>query len=217
MGFIYLITNTITGHQYVGQTGLTIEKRWKRHCDCVRRNEHPDLPLYKAIKKYGIENFIVSQIEECDNSLLNEREIYWIKYYDTYYNGYNATIGGEFVRKYDGQEIVDLFLSGKSRKEVAEIIGCSIQAVSYNLNARLDKEYLLKRQYEQQAKTLSKTSPNKRAIAQFDMNNQLIAIYESAKEAERQTGIDHSQIAAVCRGKRRHTHNYIWKYLEDIE
>lgn len=217
MGFIYLVTNIITGHQYVGQTGLTIEQRWKRHCDCVRRNEHPDLPLYKAIKKYGVENFIVSQIEECNNNLLNEREIYWIKYYDTYNNGYNATIGGEFIRKYDSQEIVDLFLSGKSRKEVAKIIGCSIQAVSYNLNAKLDKEYLLRRQYEQQAKTLSKTSPNKRAIAQFDMNNQLLATYESAKEAERQTGIDHSQIAAVCKGKRRQTHNYIWKYLEDIE
>lgn len=217
MGYIYLITNTITGHQYVGQTSLTIEKRWKRHCDCVRWNEHPDLPLYVAMKKYGVEKFIVSQIEECDDSLLNEREVYWIKQYDTYHNGYNATIGGEFVRKYDGQTIVNLFLSGKSRREVAEIVGCSIYAVNYNLNAKLDQEYLRKRQYEQQAKTLSKTAPNKRPIAQFDMNNQLVAIYESAMEAERKTGIGHSQIAAVCKGKRHQTHNYIWRYVEDIK
>lgn len=210
-----MITNTITGHQYIGQTSLTIEKRWKRHCECVRRNEHPELPLYKALSKYGIEYFTVSEIEECDDALLNDREKYWIKYYDTYHNGYNATLGGEFVRKYDGQEIVDLFLSGKTRKEVAEIVGCSLQAVSYNLRAKLDAEYLIKRQYEQQARTLSKNSPNKRAIAQLDINKQLVATYESANEAERQTGIDHSQIIAVCRGKRKTAHGYIWKYLED--
>lgn len=49
------------------------------------------------MNKYGYDNFIPSLIEECDNSLLNEREIYWIHYYNTTDKtiGYNMTIGGD--------------------------------------------------------------------------------------------------------------------------
>ena len=46
------------------------------------------------MRKYGIENFTFSVIEECSQEQLNEREIYWIEYYDTYKNGYNSTLGG---------------------------------------------------------------------------------------------------------------------------
>lgn len=55
----------------------------------------------------------------------------------------------------------------------------------------------------------------KRAVAQFDLNNQLIATYESIADAERKTGIVHSQISAVCKGKRKTCHHYIWHYMED--
>ena len=48
------------------------------------------------MNKYGYDNFIPSEIEECDNSLLDEREIYWIAYYNTTNKqyGYNMTTGG---------------------------------------------------------------------------------------------------------------------------
>lgn len=48
-----------------------------------------------AINKYGIENFTFEIIEECSEEQLNNRERYWIAYYDTYHNGYNRTVGGE--------------------------------------------------------------------------------------------------------------------------
>jgi len=50
--------------------------------------------LYKAFNKYGIENFTFEEIEQVDNSILDEREKYWIEYYDSYFNGYNSTLGG---------------------------------------------------------------------------------------------------------------------------
>lgn len=46
------------------------------------------------MNKYGISNFTFEIIEECDKQSLNEREIYWIEYYDSFHNGYNMTIGG---------------------------------------------------------------------------------------------------------------------------
>ena len=38
-----------------------------------------DYPLYPAMRKYGLENFEISMVEEIDNKLLDERECYWIQ------------------------------------------------------------------------------------------------------------------------------------------
>lgn len=47
------------------------------------------------MKKYGVKNFSISVLEECENERLNEQEKYWIKIKDSYYNGYNLTFGGD--------------------------------------------------------------------------------------------------------------------------
>lgn len=85
---IYKIKNNINGKLYIGQS-VNIEKRWKNH-KCSK----PLYPLYKAFEKYGIDNFTFSVICECPKSSLDEYEISYIKYYDSYNNGYNLTIGG---------------------------------------------------------------------------------------------------------------------------
>ena len=86
---IYKITNLINGHSYIGQS-TNIERRW-----CNHKNEiNKDYPLYRAFKKYGIENFNFSIIELCEVSELDEKEIFYIKKYNTYFDGYNQTLGG---------------------------------------------------------------------------------------------------------------------------
>ena len=47
------------------------------------------------MRKYGYDHFSVALVEECDNSILSEREEYWIEQYESYKYGYNATKGGE--------------------------------------------------------------------------------------------------------------------------
>ena len=94
MGYIYKITNIINNKLYIGQTRKTIEERFQTHLKNAQK--HINRYLYDAMNKYGYDNFICSLIEECDDSLLDEREIYWIKFYNTTdkSNGYNMTIGG---------------------------------------------------------------------------------------------------------------------------
>ena len=87
---IYLITNKVNGKQYVGQSA-DIEGRWKKH---IRDINNYDCVIYRALRKYGIENFSFEVLEECDVDKLDEREIYWINELDTYKNGYNMTLGG---------------------------------------------------------------------------------------------------------------------------
>lgn len=79
--------------------------------------------------------------------------------------------------------------------------GTPLQWSFYNRNGQYDlKEY--------------KIDKNTKSVSQFDLNMNYIATYESAREAERQTGIGYKMISRVCRGERPHTHGYIFKFVE---
>lgn len=99
MAFIYRIVNQINGKSYIGKTEGTVEKRFKEHLSEHKRERCKNRPLYRAFLKYGPENFTVETPEETENAV--EREIYWIEFYDTFSEGYNATKGG------DGKPYID--------------------------------------------------------------------------------------------------------------
>ena len=85
---IYKVTNKINGKVYIGQS-VDIGRRWRQHMTA-----EDDSYFHKAIQKYGVENFEWEVIEQCKKKDLDEREIYWIEYYDSFNKGYNCTKGG---------------------------------------------------------------------------------------------------------------------------
>lgn len=96
---IYLIQNNINKKNYIGKS-FDIEKRWKYHKENYQSKKEYDKPLYRAFRYYGLDNFTFSIIELIDNynknvNVVNEREQYWIKFYQGFTDGYNATIGGD--------------------------------------------------------------------------------------------------------------------------
>lgn len=125
MGYIYKITNNINNKCYVGQTERTIQIRWLEH---IRPSKYKvDLPLYRAIRKYGVDNFSIEKIEECDNAILDEREIYWIDYFDAYRSGYNCTEGGGGgIRTYQEciDVIIDRYLNGERLDQLCKEYHC---------------------------------------------------------------------------------------------
>ena len=73
------------------------------------------------------------------------------------------------------------------------------------------------KRHTEKSKALMREHLPKRAVAQIDMNtNEVINIFVSQKEAERQTGAYHSNIAKCCKGKAKYANGYKWKYAEDI-
>lgn len=93
---IYLLTNTVNGKQYVGQTSVGLEERWKRHCRSARCGV--DYHLYRAIRKYGPDTFTHEILEHTTIEDVNARETYWVAELKTKEHGYNMTEGGGGTR-----------------------------------------------------------------------------------------------------------------------
>lgn len=92
-GSIYIIHNSINDKKYIGQTTRTIEVRWKEHLQ-ESQNLDCHYAIYNAMRKYGVENFWVEELEKCETKDLDEREKYWIKHYNSFKKGYNSTPRG---------------------------------------------------------------------------------------------------------------------------
>ena len=73
MAYIYIITNIINNKQYVGKTSKDIQRRFNEHIS-KSKDENNIQPLYRAIRKYGIENFSLELLEECSLEESSEKE-----------------------------------------------------------------------------------------------------------------------------------------------
>lgn len=93
---IYSVENKINGKRYIGQA-VDYERRVKEHQSRYSKDNSKSTRshFYRAIRKYGIENFTFSILEECSIEELNALEKKYIKEYDTFKNGYNMTEGGQ--------------------------------------------------------------------------------------------------------------------------
>ena len=98
--YVYKITNSVNKFVYIGLTTREPEKRWKEH---LRNSEKLDLRLYRAMRKYGKEKFemeIVAFVKDLKNvDLLFEIEKNYIEENNSYWFGYNDTIGGRGVKQ----------------------------------------------------------------------------------------------------------------------
>jgi group I intron endonuclease len=79
-GKIYCAHCIFTGKKYIGQTKQKLCNRIASHF--IDSNKpSPKGKFYRALKKYGRNGFIWGIIEECDLSILNNKEIFWIAEY----------------------------------------------------------------------------------------------------------------------------------------
>lgn len=134
---IYCITNTLNNKKYIGQS-IDIENRWKQHCNSSSKGT---MRISRAIKKYGKESFTFKLLHECEESLLNKLELYFITKYETIApKGYNTCIprygprlvvkllklerlkAREARRKANTEEITNTWFSNETKAIVARDI-----------------------------------------------------------------------------------------------
>lgn len=96
-GSIYLISNSINEKVYIGQTLIDPLDRWQQHLSKLKNKKH-NPKLQHFINKYGIGTLKFEVIES--NLLeedLNQVEINYIEFFDSFKNGFNCTEGGGSV------------------------------------------------------------------------------------------------------------------------
>jgi hypothetical protein len=93
MRYVYVLRNLINGKVYVGQTKNPVARKAGHFYGAKKCH---DRPLYRSIRKHGAENFSFEVIEECDDTVINEREQFWVAHFDSFNpeKGYNLTSGG---------------------------------------------------------------------------------------------------------------------------
>lgn len=206
---IYKFLNIITNEVYIGQS-IFVEERIKQHLQKYNVPTESDYncKFHKALREYGIENFTVEVIEECSLDELNEREIYWIEYYNSFSHGYNGTRGGKGSLIIDYKKVQDLWDSGCSRKEITNILNCS--------NCKGIKTFLSNYDdnYTQKAKLrgIKFSHSNANKIYQYDSSGNYISTFSTIEEAEQMTGINRSLIYKCCQNKIISAHNVQFSY-----
>lgn len=213
---IYKIENLINNKKYIGKS-INIEKRFKSHIqESFNKNKKSyNHLIHQAIRKYGVENFSFITIEECDDEKLNEREIYWISYYDCCIldggdKGYNMTRGGDGSSFIDAKKIQELWDKGFSVKEIAEQLYCDRHSISKRLQSY--KNYTFEENKRRQYSLVSKS--RQKEVFQYDLNGKFIAKYQSVIEASKKTGIGYRTILSNLQGKSYSAGKYRWTYKE---
>ena len=109
-GIIYGYTNLESGKMYIGQT-LHPERRWNAHLHGKYKNGwHKDYQNNPEKYEYSVIEYDVPEDK------LDEREMFWISFFDSYHNGYNLTEGGNSTRGYKYTDEVKHKISEASKK-----------------------------------------------------------------------------------------------------
>lgn len=239
IGYIYIITNTITGKQYVGQTIQTIETRFQGHISSAKCNTDKTY-LHNSMNKYGHENFKVKEITHIDciskdilSQKLNELEIYYIKKYNTLVpGGYNLTKGGTegaelYKRKIDEYDLNGNFIqTHNSIIEASEYAGSNYNTAIFKCCAgkctyafqkiwRYHGDPLNK--YKVPEITIAQRINKKAIVSQYSKDGKLIATYNSIVDTtsffEKEINLSH--ISECCKGKLYTAYGYVWRYGDD--
>lgn len=134
---IYKITNLINGKVYIGQS-TNIYNRWKKHkrAGFNPQSKEYEYPLYRSMRKYGVNNFSFEILERCPVDELNDREKYYIEKHSSCDEscGYNQTEGGSCFfhgGKLTEDEILQIILRLKTTCDNTQKIGADF-GVSYS-------------------------------------------------------------------------------------
>lgn len=227
MGIIYKIENKVTGKVYIGQTFYDLHKRWLQH---VRESKdaldgkRQSFPLFhRMIIKYGEESFVPSVLEECDNLLLDEKEKYWIDFYNSKEDGYNSTPGGQnlTINRTINQKVSKYKINGEyictfnSAREAAQAVGVDVSNIRRNCSGDTKTCAGFRWAWGESTEKLEELKEGRikgRVVLQYSKEGQLIGQYKNVVKASKLTGINQMSIYNVCNKKQKTAGGFLWEF-----
>lgn len=204
---IYKITCLKNGKIYIGQTSETIEKRFKRHIGYQKDNN--DTKFYRAIKKYGPENFVITAIDYSNNQEeLDAKEIFWINFFDSVHNGYNTKetsgkCGGDTLSNHPNKEEISekIRLSKLGNKNPMRING----GLKGERNGMFGKR--------------GKNAPSHRECLSINKHTNEIKFFDTLKDMQNFYGVTTlGMVSNRCSGHTKSDYKgFYFKYKDDYE
>lgn len=220
-----------TNKIYIGQT-RDFNKRIEvyRNLRCKKQSK-----LYNSLKKHGYDHHKIEIIEICEVGDLNDKEIFYIKKYDTFgtIHGLNLTNGGlqnttmseETKRKISIGRMGEKhhFYGKKINEEWRRKLSISHKGIikTEEWRKNLSKSHMGKKINNKQREALykanigkiSKLCVNSKKIGQYSIDDVLIKIWDCAMDLKREYNWSNRNIGAVCRGERNLAYNFKWKFI----
>lgn len=235
---IYSITNILNGKRYIGQT-YNFKYRWMRHRSCLKHGTEHNAHLQAAWSKYGADNFKFEIIERCPFKDLDDREIYWINYYDSKNTGYNFADGGLGCKGYkhsqeeimkmrmiqNPEPILQIDLNGNilnefvSAGEAGDYLGKdSVSGIKRCCDGDKYKTaygyiWIYRKDLDKFKLEDHVTSyKNDVPVSQYTKENTLLKKWTTARDAAKSINGSSPEILKVCTGERVSYKGFVWKY-----
>lgn len=222
---IYKITNIKNGHSYIGSS-VDIKIRWKSHRSIPFNINSPEYeyPLYRAIRKYGLDgfNFEILEIVDSEAALVDIENKYYHKHNPIYNQGEpsvnNSQALADNVVKIDPKtlEVLAIYPSGRAASRAT-----GIHAATINKACRRKGEYAggfhwaLEKDFNKDWQPYK--SKKTKFVYQIDKEtNEVVGKYESVKVAAEVLGLRADSISRVAGNneKFKSYKGFIWKYRE---
>lgn len=218
---VYIHINKVNNKKYVGITCQNPpENRWGHNGSGYKNDQSY---FYKAIKKYGWDNF--EHIIWADGLFEYEAKSIEVALIDTYKTnvskwhdeaqGYNMTDGGEGTK--------GCILSEETRQKMSKSrMGRQVTAetrkkISEKHKGKCVSEETRKKLREiNTGKNAGTNHPSAKAVYQIDKyTDNIIARFGTILEASEKTGVGYTHISSCCRGRRKTTGGFKWAYAEN--
>lgn len=213
---IYKIENLINHKIYIGQS-IEIERRLQKH-----KTIKDDLYIHRAIQKYGVKNFSFDIIQKCSQKQLDEKQIYWIQYYNSLIpNGYNMIPGGsngaglakgKIVQKYSLQgQFIEQYPSANQAGIENNINGRNITSCC---NGQRNQAGYFQWKWKDSEKEIQpiKGILIDDKVLQYSLNGEFIKQYNSVKQVCQVFKFSKSALSNACNGKIKTLLGFQWKY-----
>ncbi len=241
---IYAIHNIVNDKYYIGQA-KDINERWIQHRSRLKCGTHENSHLQAAYDKYQKQNFDFLVVEECNLEELNDKEVYWIEKYNSYYNGYNQDKGGSgcLGYKHTEDEILkmrmiqnpkavlqldmNLNIVGEwmSCSHAGKTLGFSVRGIKACCNRENRQKtiggfyWVYKEEYKnglvdwEYYLNINEAKPKR--VSQYDLNMNLIKIWDSVHQTKAIGGYSDSTVSMVCNYKRKTYEKYVWRFTDE--
>ena len=215
---VYQHRNLKNGKSYIGMTSREPKYRWNNGLG-YKKNSKMWSDIQNSDWNKDWEHNIIGKFEDKQEAL-NVEEMF-IRLFDSTNDGYNISSygSGHYERTEEQKRKLSEALSGEKNPMFGKHF--SEEHKKKLSEAKIGEKHPMfgKHFSEEHNKKISEAQTGNHnrpqtPVLQYSKSGEFIAEYQSIIEAERQTGCYQTNICSCCKGKRKSTGGFIWKYKE---